>query len=42
MEYEAQHMVPSETNAKLGRATFDVALFNVPAVLKPYGYTTYK
>jgi hypothetical protein len=39
MEYEAHHMVPAETNAKLARATFDIALFNVPAVLKPYGYS---
>lgn len=39
MAYEAQNMVPAETNAKLGRATFDVALFNVPVFLKPYGYS---
>jgi hypothetical protein len=34
MEYEGQHMVSAETNANLTRATFDIALFDVPAVLK--------
>lgn len=39
MKYETQRMVPADTNAKLARATFDIALFNLPAILKPYGYS---
>ncbi|KAI4611935.1 hypothetical protein J4E80_007386 [Alternaria sp. BMP 0032] len=39
LAYEAQNMVPAETNATLGRGTFDVALFNVPSALKPFSFT---
>jgi hypothetical protein len=38
LAYEDMHMVPAEANAKLARATFDMALFNIPVSLKPYGY----
>jgi hypothetical protein len=31
-------MVLGDTNARLTRATFDIALFNLPTSLKPYGY----
>lgn len=39
LQYEREKMVPAETNAKLARATFDIALFNMPASLKPMGYS---
>jgi hypothetical protein len=39
-EYEVQHMVPAESNAKLARATFDIALFNVPVAFRSYAYST--
>jgi hypothetical protein len=39
LAYEAKNMVPAESNATLARGTFDIALFNVPAFLKPYGYS---
>jgi hypothetical protein len=39
LAYEAERMVPAESNAQLARVTFDIALFNLPAFLKPYGYT---
>jgi hypothetical protein len=38
LAYETEKMVPAEANAKLARATFDIALFKVPASLKPFGY----
>jgi len=39
LAYEAQNMVPADTNATLGRGTFDFALFNVPSALKPFSFT---
>jgi hypothetical protein len=39
LAYEAKNMVPADSNATLARGTFDIALFNVPASLKPYGYS---
>lgn len=39
LAYEAKHMVPADTNSTLARGTFDIALFNVPASLKPYGFS---
>lgn len=39
LAYEARNMVPADTNATLARGTFDIALFNVPSFLKPYGFT---
>ena len=39
LAYEAQNMVLADTNATLGRGTFDVALFNVPFALKPFSFT---
>jgi hypothetical protein len=38
LAYEIVKMVPAEANAKLARSTFDIALFNLPASLKPPGY----
>jgi hypothetical protein len=32
-------MVPADTNATLAHGTFDIALFNVPSIFKPYGFT---
>jgi hypothetical protein len=39
LAYEAQNMVPADTNATLAHGTFDIALFSVPSFLKPYGFT---
>ena len=39
LAYETRNMVPADTNATLARGTFDIALFNVPSILKPYGFT---
>ncbi|CAA9957301.1 hypothetical protein PTMSG1_00909 [Pyrenophora teres f. maculata] len=39
LAYETEHMVPAETNSTLACGTFDIALFNVPALLKPYGFS---
>ncbi|KAI4694568.1 hypothetical protein J4E81_006165 [Alternaria sp. BMP 2799] len=39
LAYETQNMVPADSNATLGRGTFDVALFNVPSALKPFSFT---
>ena len=39
LAYEAQNMVPADTNATLGCGTFDVALFNVPSALRPFSFT---
>jgi hypothetical protein len=39
LAYEAENMVPADTNATLARGTFDIALFNVPYALKPFGFT---
>ncbi|KAF2489011.1 hypothetical protein BU16DRAFT_600647 [Lophium mytilinum] len=38
LAYEMQKMVPDDANARLARATFDIALFNLPTSLKPLGY----
>jgi hypothetical protein len=38
LTYEKGNMVPAESNETLARATFDIALFNFPGVLKPLGY----
>ena len=35
--YEAEHMTPSASNAKLAQATLNVALTNVPAKIRPLG-----
>jgi hypothetical protein len=39
LAYKAENMVPAASNAQLARATFDIALFNLPACLKLYGYS---
>jgi hypothetical protein len=39
LAYETRNMVPADTNETLARGTFDIALFNVPSFLKPYGFT---
>jgi hypothetical protein len=36
VEYEMNHMVPVESNEAVSRATLDVALFNVPALLRRF------
>ncbi|KAF2807423.1 uncharacterized protein BDZ99DRAFT_421450 [Mytilinidion resinicola] len=38
LRYEMQKMVPDDANARLARATFDIALFNLPKSFKPLGY----
>jgi hypothetical protein len=39
LAYEAENMVPAESNAQFASGTFDIALFNLPTFLKPYGYS---
>jgi hypothetical protein len=39
LAYEACNMVSAESNATLAQSTFDIALFNMPAFLKPHGYS---
>jgi hypothetical protein len=39
LAYETRNMVPADTNATLAHGTFDIALFNVPSIFKPYGFT---
>ncbi|KAF2114579.1 hypothetical protein BDV96DRAFT_647275 [Lophiotrema nucula] len=34
VRYEKEHMVPASTNFQLAQATFDIALFNVPRILR--------
>lgn len=37
LRYELENMIPANTNRTLARGTLEIALFNLPALLKPCG-----
>lgn len=38
LAYEARKVVPAKSNATFARSTLDIALSNVPTILKPYAF----